>query len=173
MGKKIFKITSKANKELRWYDDSRESQFIVYSPYFVYSFIDRQDAIESGCDVSNLEFRNISDVVNAFSRNEITSGDILKGAIKNGANYKQKEASPIKYYSHKYLHNVYIGADARNTVVVREDYLPKDYNIYNDTNVATFKDPIIVQDRVYDCRWAYILPVNSMSDMERYINFNN
>ena len=59
MGKKIFKITSKANNELRWYDDSRECQFIVYSPYFVYSFIDKQDAVESGCNLSNLEFRNI------------------------------------------------------------------------------------------------------------------
>lgn len=172
MGKKIFKMTSKANKELRWYDDSRESQFIVHSPYFIYSFIDKQDAIESGVNLSNLEFRNISDCVNAFSRECILSGDILKGAIASGADYKQKEASPIKYYSHKYLHNVYIGTDARNTVVVREDYLPKDY-IYHDTNVATFKDPIIVQDRVYDCRWAYVLPVNIMSDMERYINFNN
>lgn len=171
MGKKIFKMTSKANKELRWYDDTRASQFIVYSPYFVYSFIDKQDAIESGCDLSTLEFRNISDVVNAFSRNEITSGDILKGFMKVNAEPRQATAMPFKLNTNKHLCNIYKGKDPRHTVVVNEEYLPKDVDKHY-TNVCDYKTPVLVQDKIYDCRWAYVLPVNSLSDIEKYFKFD-
>ena len=170
MGKKIFKMTSKANKELRWYDDSRESQFIVYSPYFVYSFIDKQDAIESGCDLSELEFRNISDVIKTFSRDCITSGDILKGFIEANAEPRQATAMQFKLNANKHLCNIYKGKDPKHTVVVREEYLPKDSD-YHYTNVCDYKAPVLVQDKVYDCRWAYVLPVNALSDIETYFKF--
>jgi hypothetical protein len=172
MSKKFFKMTSKANKELRWYDDTRANQFIVYSPYFVYSFIDKQDAIESGCDLSNLEFRNISDVINAFSRECITSGDILKGFMKANAEPRQATAMQFKLNANNHLCNIYKGKDARHTVVVREEYLPKDTEKYYYTNVCDYKTPVVIQDKIYDCRWAYVLPVNSLSDIEKYFKFD-
>ena len=172
MGKKIFKITSKANKELLWYDDTRDCQFIVYSPYFVYSFIDKQDAIESGCDLSSLDLRPIGNCIGAFNKDRLESGEMLKGMMEDGkTEYRQCcEMSHLKYNDDGKISNIYKGKDIDHTVVVREDYLPKDYTNHY-TNVSIWKNPILVQDKVYDIRWAYVLPINARYAIEGLLKF--
>lgn len=170
MGKKIFKMNTKAVKELKWYDDTRENQFIVYSPYFIYAFIDKQDAIESGVNMNGLEFREIRKCINGFSENVIYSGDILKGFKKNNIEISAKDPSPFKWNCDGHMANVYKGKDARHTVVVREDYLPKDVR-YLTVNTAGYNNPVIVQDSVYDGRWAYVLPINTIDEIERNLKF--
>ena len=172
MGKKIFKITSKTNKELKWYDDTRECQFIVYSPYFVYSFLDRQDAIESGCDLSALELRPIGKSIGFFNKDRLESGEMLKGMMKDGnVEYRQCcEMSHLKYTDNDKISNIYKGVDVEHTVVVREDYLPKDYKNHY-VNVSIWKNPVLVQDKVYDVRWAYVLPINARYAIEEILKF--
>ena len=172
MGKKIFKMTNKANKELKWYDDTRECQFIVYSPYFVYSFLDRQDAIESGCDLSMLELRPIGNCIGAFNKKQLDSGEVLKGMMRDShEDYRQcYEMSHLKYVDNGKISNIYKGVDIEHTVVVREDYLPKDYK-YHYTNVSIWKNPVLVQDGIYDMRWAYVLPINARCAIENLLKF--
>lgn len=172
MGKKIFKITSKANNELKWYDDTRKNQFIVWGSYFVYSFLDKQDAIESGVKIDGLTFNPLSKYCKQFSETNIESGDLITITEKNnGIKYRVQYAMPLKHVSNNHLNNIYKGTDAKKTIVVREDYLPKDVENHY-VNVSNYNLPVIVQDKVYDNRWAYVLPINSWAEIERMLRFD-
>ena len=88
-----------------------------------------------------------------------------------GIKYRQCcEMSHLKYVDDGKISNIYKGVDIEHTVVVREDYLPKDYaNHY--TNVSLWKNPVLVQDSIYDMRWAYVLPINARYAIESLLKF--